>query len=97
MKTTLHNYDVKYDYRSGRRIQAGQRAQQTIVVTVNDMINNPERFLSILNKITAINKIEVRNIQFDIENKAELVKKSRESAYQKAFDKCRSICHTFGS
>lgn len=51
------------------------------------MINKPERFSSILDKITEINKIEVQNIQFDIENKVELFKQSRELAYQKAFDK----------
>lgn len=87
MKTISLNYDVEYDYRSGRRIRVGQRAQQTIVVTINNMINNPERFSTILDKITAINKIEVQNIQFDIENKVELFKQSRELAYQKAFDK----------
>jgi uncharacterized protein YggE len=87
MKTISLNYDVEYDYRSGCRVRIGQRAQQTIVVTVNDMINTPERFSSILDKITAIDRVEVQNIKFDIENKAELFKQSRELAYQKAFDK----------
>jgi len=87
MKTTSLNYDVEYDYRSGRRVRVGQRAQQTIVVTVNDMKNTPERFSSILDKITSIDRVEVQNIRFDIENKAELFKQSRELAYQKAFEK----------
>jgi uncharacterized protein YggE len=51
------------------------------------MINSPERFSSILDKITTINKVEVSNITFDIEKKTELFKQSRELAYQKAFDK----------
>ena len=89
VKTISLNYDVEYDYRSGRRVRLGQRAQQTIVVTVNDMINAPERFSSILDKITAIDKVEVQNIQFDIEHKTELFKQSRELAYQKAFDKAQ--------
>ena len=96
MKTIALNYDVEYDYRSGRRIRVGQRAQQTIVVTVNDMINKPERFSSILDKITAINKIEVQNINFDIENKVELFKQSRELAYQKAFDKANQYASLSG-
>jgi len=87
IKTISLNYDVEYDYRSGRRIRLGQRAQQTIVVTINDMINTPERFSSVLDKITAIDKIDVQNIKFDIENKTELFKQSRELAYQKAFEK----------
>ena len=87
VKTVSLNYDVEYEYRSGGRVLIGQRAQQTIVVTVNDMINAPERFSSILDKITAIDKVEVQNIQFDIEHKTELFKQSRELAYRKAYDK----------
>ncbi len=96
VKTTSLNYDVEYEYRSGRRIRLGQRAQQTIVVTVNNMINTPEKFSSILDKITAIDKVEVQNIQFDIENKAELFKQSRELAYQKAFDKAQQYAELSG-
>lgn len=96
MKTISLNYDMEYDYRSGRRVRVGQRAQQTIVVTVNDMINTPERFSSILDKITAIDKVEVQNIQFDIENKADLFKQSRELAYQKAFDKATQYAKLSG-
>jgi len=89
VKTISLNYDVEYDYRSGGRVTIGQRAQQTIVVTINNMINAPERFSSILDKITAIDKVEVQNIQFDIEHKTELFKQSRELAYQKAYDKAQ--------
>ncbi|WP_163267733.1 SIMPL domain-containing protein [Dysgonomonas sp. 216] len=89
MKTISLNYDVEYDYRSGRRVRIGQRAQQSIVVTVNDMINTPERFSTILDKITAIDKVDVQDIRFDIERKTELFKQSRELAYQKAFDKAQ--------
>ena len=94
IKTIYLDYDVKYDYRSGRMV--GQRAQQTIVVTVNDIINTPERFSSILDKITAIDRVEVQNIEFDIENKAELFKQSRELAYQKAFDKAKQYAELSG-
>lgn len=89
VKTVSLNYDVEYEYRNGRRIRLGQRAQQTILVTVNDMIKSPERLSSILDKITAINKVEVHNMVFDIENKTELFKQSRELAYRKAWDKAR--------
>ena len=96
LKTTSLNYDVEYEYRNGRRVTLGQRAQQTIVVTVNDMVNTPERFSSILDKITAIDKVEVQNIQFDIEHKTELFKQSRELAYQKAFDKAQQYAKLSG-
>jgi uncharacterized protein YggE len=96
IKTVSLSYDMEYDYRSGRRVRIGQRAQQTIVVTLNDMINRPERFPSLLDKITAIDKVEVHNIQFDIENKTELFKQSRELAYQKALDKATQYAELSG-
>jgi len=96
MKTTSLNYDVEYEYRNGRRVTIGQRAQQTIVVTVNDLINIPERFSTILDKITVIDKVEVRNIQFDIEHKTDLFRQSRELAYQKAYDKALQYAELSG-
>lgn len=60
------------------------------------MINAPERFSSILDKITAIDKVEVQNIQFDIEHKTELFKQSRELAYQKAYDKAQQYAELSG-
>ena len=96
IKTISLIYDVEYEYRSERRIRIGQRARQTIVVTVNNMVKAPDRFSSILDKITAIDRVEVQNIQFDIENKADLFKQSRELAYQKAFDKAKQYAELSG-
>ena len=87
IKTISLNYNVATEWRNGRMVRLGQRAQQTLAVTVNDIINAPERFPNLLDKITAINGVEVDNIQFDIENKSALFKQSRELAYQKAFEK----------
>ena len=42
-----------------------------------------------MDKITAIDKVDIQDIRFDIENKTELFKQSRELAYQKAFDKAQ--------
>lgn len=89
VKTVDLNFDTEYEYRNRRRYRIGQRVQQTILVTINDMVKSPERLSSALNKITAIDNVEVHNISFDIENKTELFKRSRELAYQKALDKAR--------
>ena len=96
VKTVSLNYDVEYEYRNGRRIKIGQRAQQTIVVTITDIVDKPERFPSLLDKITAINNVEISNIRFDIEDKTELFKQSRELAYQKAFDKASQYAELSG-
>jgi uncharacterized protein YggE len=89
VKTISLSYDMEMGYVNRRWVQIGQRAQQTIAVTINDIVNNPERFPALLDKITAIDKVVVSNIQFDIENKTEFFRQSRELAYQKAFDKAR--------
>lgn len=89
VKTIMLNFDTEYEYRNGTRYRIGQRVQQTILVTINDMVKFPERLSSVLNKITTIDNVEVHNISFDIENKTELFKRSRELAYQKALDKAR--------
>ena len=96
VKTVFLNYDVEHEWRSGRMVWIGQRAQQTIAITVNDMVNRPERFPSLLDKITAIDRVQVGNIQFDIEDKSELFRQSRELAYQKAFDKAAQYAEFSG-
>jgi uncharacterized protein YggE len=40
-----------------------------------------------LDKITSIDRVVVRDIKFDTENKTDLYKRTRELAYQKALDK----------
>ena len=63
---------------------------------MNDIINNPERFPLLLDKITAINRVEIHNIQFDVENKTELFKQSRELAFEKAFEKASQYAELSG-
>ena len=87
IKTISLNYDIEYSWKNGRNVPIGQRAQQTIAVKVNDIINSPEKFPTLLDKITVIDKVEIHNILFDIENKTENFAQSRKLAYQKAFEK----------
>lgn len=96
IKTLSLDYRVEYDYRSSRRVSLGQRAEQTISVTVTNLTNNPERFTSILDKIVAIDKVEVQDIGFDIEKKTELFRQSRELAYQKALEKAQQYAELCG-
>jgi len=96
IRTVSLSYDLEYDYREGRTIIIGQRAQQTIVVSINDIVNNPDRFPLILDRITAIDRVAIRNISFDTENKTELFVQSRELAYQKALDKANQYAALSG-
>lgn len=87
IRTTVFTYDVEYEYVNGKRKRLGQRAEQTLVVKIDHLDKNPERLAEILDRIATIDKVEVQNIQFDIENKAELYRQSRALAYGKAYEK----------
>ncbi len=96
IKTLSLDYRVEYDYRNGRRVRLGQRAEQTIAVTVNNLINAPERLTSILDKIVTLDKVELQGIDFDIEKKTDLFKQSRELAYKKALEKAQQYAELSG-
>ena len=87
IRTTVFSYDVEYEYVNGKRKRMGQRAEQTLVVKIDRLDKNPERLAEILDRIATIDKVDVENIQFDIENKAELYRQSRALAYNKAYEK----------
>lgn len=88
IKTMALNFDIEYNYSGGKAVKTGRRAEQTIMVEIKDLGKQPERLSAMIDKIVALdNDIEIGNIQFDIDNKAEQFKKSRELALQKAREK----------
>jgi len=96
IKTVSLSYDRETEYRDGRNVLIGQRAQQTITVTINDIANNPNRLPELLDKLTAIDRVSIRNIIFDTKDKTELFRQSRELAYQKALDKANQYAKLSG-
>jgi uncharacterized protein YggE len=96
IRTASLNYGAEMEYRDGRAVQVGQRADQAIIVVINDIANDSNKFSVLLDKITAIDRVVVRDIKFDTENKTELYKRSRELAYQKALDKATQYADLSG-
>ena len=96
IRTVSLSYDVATEFREGRTIITGQRAQQTIIVSVNDIINNSDRFPALLDRITAIDRVVIRNITFDTENKTEFFIQSRELAFEKALEKANQYAELSG-
>jgi uncharacterized protein YggE len=96
IRTVSLSYDVVNEYRNGRSVRTGQRAQQTIIVNINDIVNHPAKFPALLDKIMVIDRVVVRNINFDTENKIELFKQTRKLAYQKALDKANQYAALSG-
>jgi uncharacterized protein YggE len=93
MRTAFLHYGAEMEYRDGRSVQIGQRADQTVVVAIGDIVNNTNKFSVLLDKITAIDRVVIRDIKFDTENKTELFRQTRELAYQKALDKANQYAN----
>jgi len=96
IKTVSLSYDRELEFINGRSVLIGQRAEQTIVVTINDIVNNPNRLPELLDKLTSIDRVIIRNIIFDTKDKTELFSQSRELAYQKALDKANQYAELSG-
>lgn len=96
IKTTSLNYSVAYEWRNNRNVRVGQRASQSLAIQITDIINKSERFSAVIDKVTAIEKVEINNILFDIENKTELFRQSRELAFQKAQEKAEQYAKLSG-
>jgi uncharacterized protein YggE len=71
IRTVSLSYGAEIEYRDGRAVQVGQRADQTIIVIINDMDN-----------ITSIDRVIIRDIKFEMENKIEIYKQTRETRHQ---------------
>lgn len=89
IKTASINYRTEYDYSVGRRTRRGQCAEQSLTVTVDKMLETPERLTRILDHISTINQVEIENVWFDIERKDELFERSRTLAFEKAKSKAK--------
>lgn len=87
LKTTLLSYRVEYEYRNGRRVCLGQKAEQNVELTVKKLVKDAGRFSALLDEIAVIDKVEINDIRFDTDQKTELFRKSRELAYNKAYEK----------
>ncbi|MDR1247760.1 MAG: SIMPL domain-containing protein [Treponema sp.] len=96
IRTASLSYGAEIEYRDGRAVQIGQRADQTIAVIINNIVNDSNKFLALLDKITTIDRVVIRDIKFDTENKTEIYKQTRELAYQKALDKANQYANLSG-
>jgi uncharacterized protein YggE len=87
IRTVSLSYGAENEYRDGRVVYAGQRAEQNVIVTIDDIINNPDKLPVILDKLVNISNTSINDVQFNIKDKTDFFRQSRELAFQKAFDK----------
>ncbi|MDR0401329.1 MAG: SIMPL domain-containing protein [Treponema sp.] len=87
ISTPSLRFSQEYEWRADRRVLIGQKAEQIMTFSVDDIRRDAERASRILDKLTEIEGLALNHINFSIKDNQELFVQSRELAYQKARDK----------
>ena len=87
ISTASLTFSSEYDYQSSRRVLTGQRAEQRITFSVENIQNDSEKASKIIDQLIQINGIELNQINFSVKNNTEYFIRSRELAFQKAVEK----------
>jgi uncharacterized protein YggE len=86
INTASLTFSSEYEY-TNRRTLVGQRAQQTITFSIEDITDDAEKASWIIDQLIQINGIELNQVNYSVKNTTEYYVKSRELAYQKAVEK----------
>ncbi|MDR2731144.1 MAG: SIMPL domain-containing protein [Treponema sp.] len=87
INTASLSFRSEYDYYSSRRNLIGQRAEQRITFSIEDISNDDEKASGIIDQLIQIDGIELNEVSYSVKNTTEYYVKSRELAYQKAVEK----------
>ena len=84
--TASLTFRSEYEYVS-RRILIGQRAEQGITFSIDEINNDSERVSVIIDRLVQIDGIELNQINFNVKDNTDYFIRSRELAFQKAVEK----------
>jgi len=87
ISTASLTFNTEYDYSGGRRVLIGQRAEQRITFSIDDINSDSDKASVIIDQLIKINGIELNQLNFSVKNNTEYYIKSRELAFQKAVEK----------
>lgn len=96
IRTASLNFSPEYEWNNGTRSFLGQKAEQTIVFSVYGIQDDPGKVPELLDRIARVDGVEMRQMTFDIQEKAGLFTQSRELAYQKALAKAEEYAALSG-
>jgi uncharacterized protein YggE len=96
ISTASLTFNPEYEYRPNRRVLTGQRAEQRITFSINDIQNDSVKVPQIIDRLVQINGIELNSMNFGVEDNAEYFVKSRELAFQKALQKAQQYAELSG-
>jgi uncharacterized protein YggE len=87
INTASLTFNSEYEYHPNGRTLVGQKAQQSITFSIEDIIANNEKVSGIIDRLIQINGIELNQISYSVKNTTEYYVRSRELAYKKAVEK----------
>jgi uncharacterized protein YggE len=85
--TASLRFNPEYEWRGGKNVFIGQKAEQSISFSVYDIQKDSTKVPGLIDKIALVDKVSLSRVQFDVKDKTELYSKARELAYRKALDK----------
>ncbi len=96
IKTASLRFNPEYEWRNGRSILIGQRAEQSVDFAVRGIGQDAERVARIIDRLTGIDGIVMNQINFDVADNTEHFIRSRELAFGKAKQKAEQYAELSG-
>jgi uncharacterized protein YggE len=96
ISTASLRFNPEYEWRGGKSVFIGQKAEQAIGFSVYDIQKDPAKVPGLIDKIALVDKVSLSHVAFDVKDKTELYIRARELAYQKALDKARQYAGLSG-
>jgi uncharacterized protein YggE len=96
ISTPSLRFTQEYEWRTDRRVLIGQKVEQIMTFTVDDIRQDTEKVSRILDKLTEIENVALNQINFSVKDNQEHFARSRELAYQKALDKATQYAELAG-
>lgn len=83
--------EYEYGLGGGTVRLKGQRATESVTITVRGVDAKAEKASRVIDQISAIDNVQLGGISFDIEDKTKLFTQAREAAFQKARQKAEEL------
>jgi hypothetical protein len=96
IQTQTLSFFPEYDWTDQGRRLLGQRARQTLLVTVTGIEDSTARLSLILDQLAEIDGIELQNVAFDLSDKDEMAAEARALAFAKAREKAQQYASLAG-
>lgn len=80
-----------YDWKNNNWVLVGQRASQTLTVSVRNIGEKATKIAEILDEVASVDDVRIFSIKFDIESKKDIFSQARELAFKKAEQKASEL------